>query len=452
MVAGDLSPRLRALLGLLALVTVASAAWPVYRAFLPVEIGYNESWNAYHADTAVRGGHLYPPPDSLVTNNYPPLSFYLTGAAGAVLGDTILAGRLLSLAGIALLGWGIGRLVRRLGGSPAAGWAGGLTFVATQCRFFSGYAGMNDPQLFAQAVMLHAFLAFLAAVERDRGYFPPLLAMVAAGFLKHNLVALPVVAFAWLGLQRPARAAQWGVVAVLLAGGGLAACRAAYGPDFTTNLLSPREYRVGLMLGYLGRLQFLAVGLAVWAYVGVVRRHDPSVRLVNLLVAVSFVSFAVQKGGEGVGPNALFELSVAAAVAVGVAFAQAPHLPLLRFRTAEQMRAGLLLAVCVRLLAPPPVEPFRLLADPAFRAEIAARVRATREGVKRVRSVPGEVLSSPFITYLAGKPYIVDALNVEQRILAGQLPADAVETRVRAGALVRVEVNPLHTWQADLPE
>ena len=69
-----------ALIWALALLAALFLVWPVWRAFLPLEIWGNEGWNAYHADTAMRGGSLYPPPDGLVANNYPPLSFYIVGA------------------------------------------------------------------------------------------------------------------------------------------------------------------------------------------------------------------------------------------------------------------------------------------------------------------------------------------------------------------------------------
>ena len=52
----------------------------------------NEGWNAYFADAAIHGGVLYPPADALITNNYPPLSFYIVGAIGHLTGDTIFAG------------------------------------------------------------------------------------------------------------------------------------------------------------------------------------------------------------------------------------------------------------------------------------------------------------------------------------------------------------------------
>ena len=71
--------------------------WPVWRASLPLEIWGNEGWNAYHADQAMRGSGLYPPPDGLVANNYPPLSYYLIGWLGKLFGDPLYVGRAVSI-------------------------------------------------------------------------------------------------------------------------------------------------------------------------------------------------------------------------------------------------------------------------------------------------------------------------------------------------------------------
>jgi hypothetical protein len=61
------------------LYAIASLAliWPVYRAFLNIEITDNEGWNAYFADAAMGKMPLYPSTAQLITNNYPPLSFYI---------------------------------------------------------------------------------------------------------------------------------------------------------------------------------------------------------------------------------------------------------------------------------------------------------------------------------------------------------------------------------------
>ena len=83
-----------------------SFAWPVYRAFLNVEIQNNEGWNAYFADAAMGKVPLYPSPDQFITNNYPPLSFYIVGLVGRLVGDPVLAGRLLSLVAVVAIATG----------------------------------------------------------------------------------------------------------------------------------------------------------------------------------------------------------------------------------------------------------------------------------------------------------------------------------------------------------
>ena len=50
------------------------------------------------------------------------------------------------------------------------------------------------------------------------------------------------------------------------------------------------------------------------------------------------------------------------------------------------------------------------------------------------------------VNYRAGKPFVVDAFNAEQRILAGALPKDAIAARVAAGTLTIVEVDPRTRW------
>ena len=120
------------LLFVLAVVTVWSFAWPVYRAFLNIEIDVNEGWNAYLAEAAFGRGPLYPPLDQLVTNNYPPLSFYIVGAVGRTLGDSLLAGRLVSLASVLAIAWGVALCIHRMGASR---FAGGVERVFSSQRY-----------------------------------------------------------------------------------------------------------------------------------------------------------------------------------------------------------------------------------------------------------------------------------------------------------------------------
>jgi len=214
----------------------------VYRAFLNIEITDNEAWNAYFADAAMGKMPLYPSTAQLITNNYPPLSFYIVGLAGRLIGDPVLAGRLLSLISVIAIATAIALSVRRLGGTQAAAVISAAFYVAMMSRFFRSYVGLNEPQLLSHAIMAFGFLAFLGARSRDRGYVMPVLVMAFAGFVKHNIVAMPLTAFAWLAMNRRREALKCLCVAAVVIVTGIAICYVSFGHDFFFNILSPRHY------------------------------------------------------------------------------------------------------------------------------------------------------------------------------------------------------------------
>lgn len=435
-----------ALIGVLGLITALATAWPVYRSFLRIEVDENEGWNAFFAEAAMGEAPLYPPRDQLVTNNYPPLSFYVVGAAGRVVGDPVLAGRLVSLAGLVVIAWSVAAVVRHFGGGRLAAACAALYYTATMCRFFTGYVGMNDPHLLGQALMAVGFVAMLRAVERDRGYWLPVVVMVTAGFVKHNLFVMPLVGFVWLGLHRPRRLLPAGLVAAAAVAAGFGLCYAAYGADFFPNLMAPRVMVWQHAVGAVGHLQWVAVGLLAWGYVGVTRAADPGVRLCNILVGVALPNFFFQKLGDAVSHNAQFDLLWAVSVGVGLMLAQAPLLPLTRRYTPDRLRWVLLLAICLRLTASTRLEPVRLLFDRGFHAEIAAREAAMERTVARIRATPGDTLSCNLACFWAGKPFVIDSFNVRQRILTGRLPPDVVDRLLASGRVTYVPEAPGLRW------
>jgi hypothetical protein len=446
------NPRsLSILIACLGLIAVFATLWPAYRAFFPIEIDVNEGWNAYYADAAMGRMPLYPSRDQFITNNYPPLSFYIVGALGSLLGDVVFAGRLLSLFALAVIAVSAAGAIKRLGGNATAAGIGAAYFVATMGFFFTDYVGMNDPHLLGQAVMSIGLVAFLRAMARERGYWAPILLMVAAGFIKHNIIAMPLTALIWLGIHRPRQLVNTGLLAACAVGAGFALCFAAFGPDFFSNLMSPRALKWKQVIGAVGHLQWVAVGLVVWLYVGAARKgtNDRDAQFCSLFIVVALVSFFAQMTGTGVACNAQFELVFAVSIAVGVAFAKAPFLPLAQRYSPAALRCALLFAICLRLLVSIPIDPVRLLTDPRFHADLAAREAAMSASVIRIQATPGDVAGGTLACYWAGKPFALDDFNSRQRIANGNLPADAIRKRIEAGKLTIVEADPRSTWHAD---
>jgi hypothetical protein len=318
-------------------------------------------------------------------------------------------------------------------------------------RFFIRYVGMDDPQLLAQAVMAFAFAGFLSAWNRDRGYLVPILFMVLAGFIKHNIVALPAAAFLWLAVHRPRQALQSYSIAFLAIALGFVACSLLYGKDFMFNMLTPRTssgipFRIAL--APLARIDAALIAcLALVCF----RPRDSQTRLVSLVVLIGIAVYFVQKRCTGVDINAIFDLLIGVSIGTGLAISVAPPLPPLaaRFVGANALASVILLAIGLRLLPTRNVgqlKAVRLFFDPSLKTEIALREKAMADTVARVRDTSGPVLCTTFVCYRSGKPFAVDRFNVEQRIAAGALPRNVLKSRIRSGALTDVFPDPLADW------
>jgi hypothetical protein len=434
---GDAEPPMaRPLLAVLIVLAILGAvylAWPVWRAFFPLEIDVNEPWNAFHADQLAAGRALYPAPDSLVTNNYPPLSFYLVAAVAALGFDALYVGRMLSILAILAIALAVMALVRQLAASRSAAALAGLWFLATMARFFASYVGMDDPDLPALAIMAWALVWLLRRLLAGRAVAPAVLLMAVAGFYKHNMVAIPVTAFVWLGLvdrRQAGRAVVVGVGAVLL---GLAVCGLIWGGDFFAQLLTPRAYRLEHVWGGLGRLQWIAPALAIFAIWVPRDWRNPASRFAALFVTVGFALQCVEKLGDGVADNAQFELVVATAVGLGLAFDRIGAWPAAPRFGIDRSRLAIVVILIVRLLASTNTLSYRVLASPAFRALVAEHAAVAQAEAARIRPMPGEIACSiATVCRMAGKSYRFDAHNIDQKLRAGKLTRAELDDAIAA--------------------
>src|SRR5579871_6585584 len=164
---------------------------------LHVPLDPNEGWNAYNALAASTTGNPYPPVGSFMFNNYPPLSFYLIGAFGTLLGDNVVAGRLVSLAAFVTVCACIAAALRQM----RADWSVGIfaaALLASTLLLTSDYVGMNDPQLLGHALQLVGLLCALHQPRATLSLVVSALFFVVGGFVKHNLIVLPAATAIWL--------------------------------------------------------------------------------------------------------------------------------------------------------------------------------------------------------------------------------------------------------------
>jgi hypothetical protein len=433
----------RAQIAFLAVLAAYFMVWPIWRAGFPIEIAQNEGWNAYHADAAMGAAALYPSADTLIVNNYPPLSFYVVGGLAQVFGDALYVGRVLSLLAVVGLGGLIAAAIRQLGGGVAGAAVGGLWFVAVMARSFARFVGMDDPQLVGHVLMMGALLWFMAHDAHGKSVVPPVLAMAVAGFYKHNIVAVPVTALLWLVIRDWRRAVLPIAIGAGAAALGLLICIAAYGDAFLANLLTARPYRVMRAINGLGRLQWILPALVLWGIWAATERNSRAARFTMLFVAVAFAAYLLQWGGEAILDNAQFDLVIATAVGLGLAFDRAGATPLGRRHGETAARAVITLVVAARLLATLRIEPALVLFDPDYRAQYFANAEVVREEAARIAKIPGPVACDfKVVCRLAGKPFSYDDFRSEMLVATGASGGLDEQGLMRAHGLTYVHNDP----------
>src|SRR5262249_60238662 len=106
---------------------------------------------------------------------------------------------------------------------------GGDRSLVVMARSIILFYGMNAPLLVGPAMMVRALAWFLARDARGKSAVPPFLAMAAVGFYKHNIVAVPVTALAWLVIHDWRRAVWPALAGARAAAAGLVICVADFG-------------------------------------------------------------------------------------------------------------------------------------------------------------------------------------------------------------------------------
>ena len=289
----------------------------------------NEGWNAAHALALMAGQALYPPPQSLMVNNYPPLSFYLLAALTHHGHDVIVMGRWLSMLAFVATGACIGLALRSMRCHWIAA-AFGALFFAGMVLITSDYAGINDPQLLGHALQLAALLLLL----RERLILSALLFAVSLG-IKHNLLALPLASALWLIWQDYRTGFSfllWMAAAVLAL---LIAFQLHFGLSLLDELASPRLWSLSNILAAGTRLWWILLPLGaatgIWP--------DRASLLCGLYGAIALLLGLGFAGGDGVDANVFFDLGIALALTLGLAMdrgrwpelAAASVLPLILF-------------------------------------------------------------------------------------------------------------------------
>ncbi|HEY1876470.1 MAG TPA: hypothetical protein VGG66_03335 [Rhizomicrobium sp.] len=296
----------------LALVALALLVRNILAIPAHVPLDPNEGWNAAHALAAMAGHGLYPPPDALMVNNYPPLSFYLIGAIAGHGPDAVIAGRWISLAAYLATVAGIAAVLRRMD-CHARAIVPGAMFFAALLLVTSDYVGMDDPQLLGHAIQMGAMLLLL----RERIFVSALLFALAL-FIKHNLLAMPLAAGLWLMAQDRHTGTVFFLWLLVFALSGLVLFQFEFGTSLIGQLASPRLYSLNNLGTAAAHLWWAVLpGLAMTGF-----WPDRHSMFCWIYASMALILGLVFGAGDGVDANALFDLGIALSLALGLVVAR----------------------------------------------------------------------------------------------------------------------------------
>lgn len=406
------------------ILATVTALGPLSRLFSQISIDYGEGWNAYWVAAAMGFGPLYAKTHVLVANNYPPLSFYVTGLLGQFVGDYIVAGRIVALLSMVTVALLIARIVAKMGAPLRWALAAAIVFLVYNLIYFSQFVAVDNPQWLGQAIMLTGLLPLLDDRQerlRWQGVVLSAAVMVAGGLVKHNQIALPIAVTIWLMLRDRRALAIWcGAGAVFVAMACLA-LMAAYGPAVFVELVGFKRtmdlenFRQGLgKIGCLAPLAGIAIVSAHW------RRADKRWLLLALYAAFGLVLGNLQRLGAGVYVNAHFDALIGL-VTVAFAFLGMAAAGRLERAPSKWSRSVLLLVLLIPLAIVAPNHVRRSISE---MRHLPPREAAWSRVIADVRATPGPVLCEvPAICYWAGKPFLLDFFAYGQKLRTGTNPA-----------------------------
>jgi hypothetical protein len=424
----------------LALGAAALLALPIARLPLRIPINYNEGWNAYQADRAM-SGRLYPPVDSVLSNNYPPLSFYVVGISGRAVGDNVIAGRLVALASFLAVGLAIFLVGIATTRSAPGALFGALVFGVYALMHFPDYIGMDDPQWLAHALGTSglALLLWRGDETPQAAGFGAGVIMALALLVKQTLIALPAALLLELLLRRNRPLKAWATGFGLTVLASAIVCVATWGAVVVSDVaLAPRAWSIWYSSSKVDQLVTprlpLVVASVLWLSwsAGWIRY-----RVLIVYAVASLMLAAALLGGEGVNYNMVFDLTIALTILTGVAASPSPdEIPVGR----SGFRVALVGAVAASVMLAAPAAG---LAEYAQLQQLQERRHEAARDIATIAQHPDPVACQTVVLcYWAGKEWSLDWFASRQKLKAGIIPEQALLGPIERHQLTMLQIEP----------
>lgn len=427
-------------LTILAALVLALMGGQLHRLPLLIPEDVNEGWNAYHALSAMSGSLSYPPVESFVTNNYPPLSFYIVGAFGRLVGDNVIAGRIIALLSELLVAVNIFLITRQFGARPFVAGFTALLFLFYIDLTAIGYVAMDDPQWLGHALATSGAVLFLrhGTGHRQLWQLSASSALcVAAVFIKHNLVVLPLALALWSMLYQRKLLIIWMTSCLLIGAAALALTLHLFGVAFLQDVLAhKRPLMASKLVRDLARYgEPLAPLLLCTTLLCRTTWQDRNVRFLAIYAAVAAALGIFFLAGAGIDANVLFDLNIALVIASGLFISR------LSASSALSQSFSALAAAAVLVIGYLPLIPSALVsARDLVRQDHADRL-SYQKLISLIQNTAGPVACEEFVVcYWAHKPFEIDFFNYGAKLALGAVDPRVLGRRLDDGYYAAFEV------------
>lgn len=390
---------------------------------LRVDKNYNEGWNAYQVRRLLGDEPLYPKADAFTPNNYPPLSFYLVAVVSLVLGDPVIAGRLMALIGLLGVAFWISRILLLFDAHRFVALCTSLLFLAFIGAYHPNYVGMNDPQWFAHAVMMAGLTLVIRRSDHAGSIVGAAALMVVAGFVKHSLVSLPAAVTIWMITVGRRPFLIWTSASIGFVLCAFGALYGIHGPNALSGIFGyPRSYSLSSALSLGSRwLLRSSVFVAAGVLLLVVEPRSRATRLVWLYLLIGGATGFFSLGAAGVNYNYLYDLVIASTLAAGLAVDRICRRLKAAALSEQAAQAAGIFALSVIVLCQLPVV---ALEGRFFLRSMRRQIADAKGDVALLKSQVGPVACETLtLCYWAEKPFEIDFFGTQQKLLArGEFP------------------------------
>lgn len=365
-----------------------------------------------------------------------------------MLGDNIIAGRIVSFASLLGIAWMLFAWLRLAGTSRQLAAFGAAAFLAALTSYAPRYIAFDDPQLLAHAVMLGGLLLLWRGQFSVRAVALSAAVMVSGGFIKDLLLPLPLATTLWIGIHRRERLGVWLLGAAVTASAWFAVSWMAFGVEFFRNLFAERSYDLPVALretvsacAYLSPMLILtAVAAATVRRLESVAERDATRLVAGYAVLAAALGIAASMG-VGVNVNAFFDLVIAcslgSALGLGALYSLTDAWPgVASWGRVASAAAWIAAAILGTLIA------CRLPAQISAIAQLPQRERETEEDVRILRALGRghAACEEPALCYWAGSRFEVDMFNFGQKLETGVVPGSACEQVFGASSIAVLQL------------